>query len=289
MPVNDILTPITRSRTLSRVAVYAVLVGVYSLVPVWKDFSIYSNFADLPAEFHAALTLVLGLLLVFRTNTAYARWWEARTLWGALVNASRNLTCKIYNLTEISDDLTEEIKRRTIAFPYALKDHLRDEPANINTPGFEPHELDAKHIPSQLVGGIYQRLRTAKQAGQIDGDEMRAIDEELKRLLDICGGCERIRKTRIVRSYRVFARQCVFLFLATFPWGISNDFGWWTVIVSVFTAYFMLGLETVAEHVEEPFGYDEDDLDLEGLCRTIHDSIDQIAASEDPHGVTVPT
>jgi putative membrane protein len=70
------------------------------------------------------------------------------------------------------------------------------------------------------------------------------------------------------------------LLLLTFPWGISNDFCWWTVPLTMLTAYFMVGLETVAEHVEEPFGRDEDDLDLDGLCHTIENSVQQIISTE---------
>ncbi len=115
-----------------------------------------------------------------------------------------------------------------------------------------------------------------KASGAIDGDELRVIDAEALRLMDICGACERIQKTRIIRSYRVFARQVVLLFLLTLPWGIVEDFGWWTIPLTAMTAYFMLGLEVVAEHVEEPFGYDDDDLDLEGMCRTIDHSVNEI-------------
>jgi putative membrane protein len=110
----------------------------------------------------------------------------------------------------------------------------------------------------------------------IDGDELRAIDAEALRLMDICGGCERIQRTRVIRSYRVFARQCVVMFLLTLPWGIVEDFGWWTVPMTMLTAYFMLGMEIVAEHVEEPFGYDDDDLDLDSLCRTISQSVSEV-------------
>ena len=79
-----------------------------------------------------------------------------------------------------------------------------------------------------------------------------------------------------MRSYRVFSRQCILLFLLTFPWGIISDFGWWTIPLTTITAYFMIGMEVVAEHVEEPFGIDEDDLDLEGICNTIEHSVKEI-------------
>ena len=138
---------------------------------------------------------------------------------------------------------------------------------------------DAAHPPLALVQQLYDVVGEAKREHRIDGDELRVLDAELLRLMDICGGCERILKTRIVKSYRIFARQCTILFLVTMPWGVANDLRLWTVPLTIITAYFMLGLETVAEHVEEPFGYDEDDLDLEGLCKTIQASVDRVFVS----------
>jgi len=264
-----IITPITRCRTLSRIACSALVMGAYGALPVWKEHSIYHDIGDTPTQIHAALTLVLGWLLVFRTNTAYSRWWEARTLWGGLVNACRNLAAKLSLLVRLPAGELQEVQRLMVAFPYALRDHLRNIALLQKLPGFEADERPVEHIPGFLVEQMYAKLRQWKAAGLIDGDELRVIDEELRRFLDICGGCERIQKTRLARSYRVFARQCVCLFLGTFPWGIVNDFGWWTIPITAITAYFMLGLEVVAEHVEEPFGFDEDDLDLDGLCETI--------------------
>ena len=264
------------SRSLPHVALLAACVGLYAVLPVWKEKSPYHNFGDIPSQIHAALTLVLGWLLVFRTNTAYARWWEARRLWGALVNASRNLAAKVSMLINLPDHHLAAARRDIIAFPYALRDHLREGAELGSLAGYEDSEQTSGHVPGFLVAQRYRAMRTWKHSHWIDGDEMRVIDHDLSRLLDICGGCERIRNTRIVGSYRMFARQCVLLFLLTLPWGIVNDFGWWTIPLTVITAYFMLGLEIVAEHVEEPFGLDEDDLDLDGLCDTIARTVGEI-------------
>jgi putative membrane protein len=271
-----VITPLTRNRTLSRVALYATGMGLYSALPVWNDRFPESDLADVHSEIHAALTLVLGWLLVFRTNTAYSRWWEARTLWGRLVNASRNLAQKVTCLVEIQADHLQRFRRPLLAFPYALRDHLRSEDSLAKVPGYETSTDTPEHIPNYLVSQLYQELRECRRQKLIDGDEMRAIDDEMSELLDICGGCERIYKTRVVTSYRIFARQCVLLYLVTLPWGISNDMGFWTIPMTMIISYFMLGLETVAEHVEEPFGRDEDDLDLDGLCQTIDRSAGEI-------------
>jgi ion channel-forming bestrophin family protein len=275
MPAGN-LTTIARNRTLTRVAGYAVLVGLYAGLPVWKEYSRFRDVGDLPAEIHAALTLVLGWVLVFRTNTSYARWWEARTLWGGLVNSSRNLAIKVADLVRAEDADLVRFRTKIVAFAHALKNHLREESDLRSLPGFEHESDDPAHVPGYLVTRMYERLADWKKAGFIDGDELRVLDEEARRFLDICGGCERIKNTRLARSYRAFARQCVLLFLATFPWGIAHDFQWWTIPLTAITAYFMIGLETVAEHVEEPFGHDVDDLDLEGLCATIERSVCEI-------------
>jgi putative membrane protein len=279
MALRDTLLPFSHSKTLWEVSSVAALFGIYSLLPIWKDHSPYAEIADFPSGLHAALSVVVGWLLVFRTNTAYARWWEARTLWGALVNASRNTSVKLSRLVQLPNEERQQVKRLLSYFPFALRDHLRNE-GNLDDMPEMKDEPTIQHIPSIIIARLYERVKIWKAARWIDGDELRVIDAELARFLDICGACERIQRTPIVRSYRYFTRQCVMLLLLTFPWGISNDFGWWTIPLTMLTAYFMVGLETVAEHVEEPFGRDEDDLDLDGLCLTIEKSVQQIIATD---------
>ena len=275
MALRDTLLPFTHSRTLWEVSSVATVFGLYSLLPIWKEHSPYATVADIPSGLHAAFSVVVGWLLVFRTNTAYARWWEARTLWGALVNVSRNASVKLSRLVQLPTEELQTVRALLTYFPYALRDHLRNE-GNLDDMPEIKNETEIKHIPSIIVARLYERVSHWKNLGWIDGDEMRVIDIDLAKYLDICGACERIQRTPIVRSYRYFTRQCVMLLLLTFPWGIANDFGWWTLPMTMLTAYFMVGLETVAEHVEEPFGRDEDDLDLDGMCLTIENSVQQI-------------
>lgn len=148
MPIQDFVQPIRSSKTLVYVFWLALLAGVYAVIPTASEYSKYHQIFDQPSEIHAALSLVLGWLLVFRTNTAYNRWWEARTLWGALVNASRNLAIKAKNLGNLSDSDRERIQTSLIAFPVALQCHLRDEietklPQGIRTLAGECHARPA--------------------------------------------------------------------------------------------------------------------------------------------------
>lgn len=264
---------------VSRVAIYAVLIGLYATIPAfYESRDRLLLLADVPADIHAALTLVLGWLLVFRTNTSYSRWWEARTLWGGLINTVRNLSLKLVDLIDVPATDLQKIRRILTAFAWSLKDHLRDGASLEDTELFEDISHSPQHVPTYLVSQIYRKLNVWKKSGAIDGQQLIVVDEDLRKLLEIVGGCERIRNTRLARSYRTFARQCVFFYLVTLPWGIVHDFSWWTVPLTAMISYFMLGLEIAAEHTEEPFGQDEDDLDLDALCRVIDSSIDEIFA-----------
>lgn len=276
MKLSELVRPILASQTLVYVSGIATLVGIYALLPIALEYSPYHDMLNTSSDFHAVLSLVLGWLLVFRTNTAYSRWWEARTLWGALVNASRNLAMKMTASGCMTEQERPHVNELIVAFPVALKCHLRNE-VEMHLPDTIRSIVgsDTQHVPQALARKLYHVAWQAKQDGRIDSQELLVLDAELLRLMDICGGCERILKTRIVKSYRVFARQCVLLFLITLPWGLVHDFRIWTFPITIITAYFMLGLETVAEHVEEPFGYDEDDLDLEALCATIGSTVDE--------------
>lgn len=271
------VTEIANSRTLRTVALYAAGVGAYSVIAVWAEApSLNGHAVSLPPDLHAAFTLVLGWLLVFRTNSSYARWWEARQLWGKLVNVSRNMAIKVTDLCKAGDDELNKFRIEIVAFAYGLRDHLRQESQLQNLSGFEDCTDQPSHVPSYLITRMYEEVGSWKANGFIDGDDLIVLDAEARQFLDICGGCERIRNTRVVRSYRTFARQCVGLYLITFPWSVADTCRWWTVPLTAIVAYFMLGLETVAEHVEEPFGYDEDDLDLDTLCRTIEVTVQEV-------------
>ena len=280
MIIRDIFAPLAFSRTLLQVSSLASVVGIYSTLAVWMEASSFSDIGYMPSQFHAALSLTLSCLLVFRTNSAYSRWWEARTLWGILINASRNFSIKLTCLIRLSEHEMQFLQTRIIEFPTALMSHLRIASPPNSGPRTEGGSSDGNHRPSIVVQQLYDWLATQKANGRLDGDAMRIIDVELAKFLEVCGGCERIARTPMVRSYRVFARQCILLFLLTLPWGIVSDFHWWTIPLATITAYFMIGMEVVAEHVEEPFGLDEDDLDLNGLCNTIKCSVQEIFACE---------
>jgi putative membrane protein len=278
VPLKDFVEPIRSSKTLGHVFWLAVLASVYSMLAVGWELSHFGDTSTVSSKVHGVLSVVLGLLLVFRTNTAYNRWWEARTLWGTLVNTMRNLSVKFCTLGSFTGEEKQAARELLIHFPVSLRCHLRNEIGSKCPADTRALDATAQHLPLAIAQQLYRIVGDAKRAGRLEPCELRVFDADLARIMDVCGGCERILKTRIVKSYRVFARQCVLIFVATLPWGVAHEFTVATIPITFLATYFMLGLETVAEHVEEPFGYDEDDLDLESLCETIAASVSEVFA-----------
>jgi ion channel-forming bestrophin family protein len=275
-----VLTQFHRAPIFGRISLAVGLLGAYAVLVVVIDRLALGDFINIHATFHALLGLVLGMLLVFRTNTAYERWWEGRKLWGQLVNDSRNLAIKVQTCVQADEAEKQDLARHLIAFAYALKEHLRRGVKLQDLDTFQAHEAQPAHVPVWLVKGIFERLEDWRQRELLGGFELLFLDRQASGLLDVCGGCERIRRTPLAKSYRWFVRQLIAVYLITLPWGLIEDFGVWTVPTVVLIGYFMIGIETIAADIEEPFGTDADDLRLDDLCRGIDASVREIMTAQ---------
>jgi ion channel-forming bestrophin family protein len=220
--------------------------------------------------------LALGFLIGFRNNHAYERWWEARKLWGQLINENRNLCLKIRSLIAIDVVDRDEIGRLLIAFAEALKDHLRRRDAPDEQPAPAIIRPSWTHGPSRVAGELFDLVTRCQREGRIDGWGMLWLDDQLKCLMDICGACERIRNTPLSSSYRALLRHGMAIYLVIAPFYLIDDTGIYGFPMFVMAAYFLLGIELVAEEVEEPFGPGGDNLPLERYCETIATSVQEI-------------
>ncbi|MFM8216566.1 MAG: bestrophin family ion channel, partial [Pirellula sp.] len=200
MPIKDTVYPLFKSRTLMTIGSVALAMGLYSLLPILKEYSKYADIGDTPSDLHAALSLVLGWLLVFRTNAAYARWWEARTLWGSLINCCRNLAIKIQEFfPDLSSEERRFLSRHLSEFPKALTYHLRKQ--KYSGPAFQG--ATPVHVPLAISQDVYRWINNRLVDKSMDRGLLRVFDCEASKLMDICGACERIAKTPMVRSYRI--------------------------------------------------------------------------------------
>lgn len=225
---------------------------------------------------HNMLGFVISLLLVFRTNTAYDRWWEGRKMWGSLVNNSRNLSIKLAVFLKHSED--KAIMRRLIpAYAQVLSQHLKNK--DINHELFDDFTLSQSHYahkPNQIAKNIIDKLNEFYTDGKISGDQLIVLNAELQSFTDICGACERIKNTPIPYSYSAFIKKFIFAYVLTLPFGYVFQLGYYVIPVVVFIFYVLASLELIAEEIEDPFGTDANDLPTERIAENIGKNVEEL-------------
>jgi putative membrane protein len=230
---------------------------------------------------HTFVGIVLGLVLVFRTNTAYDRWWEGRRLLGSLTNCSRNLAIKLNAILPIHDDDSRSFFAQTIPnFFFAAKEHLRDgvKPEQLQLEGMPYAAMigQVRHVPSMLATHLQAKLHEMLHAGLIQGEQYRVLSDDVNIMIDVMGGCERIQKTPIPISYSVYIKKVIFIYLITMPFSTISSLGYFTIPVVIFTTYVMAGIELLAEEIEDPFGLDPNDLDSDGMAAGVRSQVQEM-------------
>lgn len=255
------------------IGVYSGVIG-YLEVEYWKlaDTSYVKNITIM----HGMLGFVISLLLVFRTNTAYDRWWEGRKMWGALVNNSRNFAIKLSTI--LRDEKDRKYFRKMIpGYASILHNHLKDEETSQQL--FDGVDLDIdhhKHKPNQVAKMLFQKINDLYDSKKITGDQLIILNEEVKSFTDICGACERIKNTPIPYSYSAFLKKFIFFYVMTLPFGYSFNLGYYVVPVVVFIFYVLASLELIAEEIEDPFGSDENDLPTHKIAENIKKHVEEL-------------
>lgn len=273
-----------KSDTFRKLAPMLVVISVYSAVIAFLELEFWqladsSRVKNIPLM-HTMVGFAISMLLVFRTNTAYDRWWEARKFWGQLTNNSRNLALKIAALTEQENSDAARFFRQMIpAYAFALHQHLRKN-------GFDEARLRAieplgdldfeKHVPNQIARRMYGKIAQMSRDGALSGEQMLFLNPELQSFTDICGACERIKNTPIPYSYSAFIKKFIFIYIMTLPFGYVFQLGYFVVPVVAFVFYVLASLEIIAEEIEDPFGDDENDVPTDVLAENIGRHIAEI-------------
>ncbi|HEY8958141.1 bestrophin family protein [Chitinophaga sp.] len=269
---------IHKADTVRKLFPMFIALSIYSAIIAWLELEVWklSEKSELKniTLMYGLLGFVISLLLVFRTNTAYDRWWEGRRLWGSLVNSSRNLAIKIQAMLPAENKADREFFKVMIPnFAYSLKNHLRktyihEEMEAI--PGQGPLHTDiSKHVPNQLSQLIVSRTMELYRNGQLTGDQLILLNNELQSFADVCGACERIRNTPIPFSYSVFIKKFIFFYVMSMPFGYVFSLGYLIIPMIVFVFFVLASLELIAEEIEDPFGKDANDLPLDNICSNI--------------------
>jgi ion channel-forming bestrophin family protein len=269
------------ARVLTCMAWAVAVVTVYELIDYFWDVKV-----GIPSTAHALIGVALGLLLVFRTNSSYDRFWEARKLWGGIVNETRNLARAAVTVLPDSPDIVRGIIFWTMAFPHASMHLLRGGvgigPSFSQLPPAQVAEtLKANHIPLAVAQRISTELNAARQQGLISDYVQMTLDQNVQLLIDYLGGCERIRKTPMPFSYMVHLRRAIIIYCFTLPFALLDSYGWWTILVVLLVSYLMYGIEEIGVEIEDPFGRDDNDLPLERFCATIDENLRDLVPPAD--------
>lgn len=267
----------TLTPTLFFMAVYSTVI-CYLYLDYFKfpDITFHPSIA-----MHSLLGIVLGLFLVFRTNSAYDRWWEGRRLWGSMVNSTRNLALKLNAYVSREDHEERDWFAKMIPnFVYATKEGLR---SGVQLAELQPvsgefiEDLKKyKHKPNRISALLYDKVNQLYKRGAISGDQLINLDKELKDLIDIMGACERIRNTPIPYSYMMYIKKFIFIYIITLPFGFLTDSGYFTILIVLLVTFVLMSVELIAEEIEDPFGRDPNDLPTDQLADKIRQDVGEI-------------
>jgi putative membrane protein len=238
-----------------------------------------------PSVAHTLLGVALGLLLVFRTNASYDRWWEGRRMLGMIVNRSRDLArqTKAY----VADPTDRADLSRWVRASYALAcQHLRRERdlgalGDLLTAGERAALEPATCRPVVALAWISARLAAIASSGGLSEQRLAVMDANLTSFLDSFGAAERIVKTPVPFAYAQHIKTFLMLFCATLPFVIVDSMGWATPAVAAAIAFALFGIEEIAVEIEDPFGYDPNDLPLDRIGATIDGDLTSLLASAD--------
>ncbi|WP_020606137.1 bestrophin family protein [Spirosoma spitsbergense] len=276
--------------TARRLVRRLIIVFIYVLVITVVELNYVDlRLKDTPASFWGAMGILLSLLLIFRTNTAYDRFYEGRRTWGVLVNNCRNLAI-YFNAVFPADDTENRLFfARTIAnFPFALRNHLRDvktlddlEETEEMPENQSLEEFD--HKPAGVSSQLRIRTETLYRKGYLSNSQHINVNGYLTTLMDVCGICERIKSTPIPFSYQLFIRLFILLYVAVLPFTVIDFYGYLTIPAVVLTSYILVGLEMIGEEIEDPFGLERNDLPLSQLSQLIRVNVHDILQIPLPH------
>jgi putative membrane protein len=242
---------------------------------------------NIPIAVPTILGTIISLLLAFKSNQAYDRWWEARTVWGAIVNDSRSLIRQIIafykdpDFSVAANDFKERFAKRQAAWCYALAQSLRGkDPIKPIKTLLTEEEMrfvsNHKHVPNAILMLHAKDLKKAKEQGKLDSYQQVEIDNTLTRLCDSMGKCERIKNTIFPTTYSMYIRFTLCLFVILLPFGLTDYLGWLQipVVATIGAACFLI--EKMAIQLQDPFENRPTDTPMISISNNIENNLMQM-------------
>ncbi len=257
---------------------------VFDITIAWLYSFAGMTWLSLPALPLSMIGGALSVFLAFRNNSAYDRWWEARSLWGALVNTARTFSRQVLTLVD-EDPVETDTTRRSlvelqIGYVHALRCHLRRQNP---FPEFErtlPTDVvqylrQQKNVPAGMLFLKAQLLRRLYDQGRLDSFRLTTIDKSLTDLCNVQGACERIKNTPLPRQYDYFPRVLIGIYCILLPFGLVEGMKMLTPIASTLVSFIFIALDTVGRDVEDPFENTVHDTPMSTLTRNIEINLRQ--------------
>ena len=284
-PVGLKLFLILRGSVLQRIRNTLLINIVFAIIITLVHGSLFDlKITVTPIPF-TLIGLPLAIFLGFRNNTAYARYWEGRKLWGEVLIGIRTLTRQCQSLITIatdasSDDVRVRMVRRSVAFAHTLRVQLRslyqDNAAQTWLSAPEWRRLQILPLNQRCDALLLDMGRDLSQCVQQKGVDpclAAVMDNNLTRLTAAAASCERILHTPMPFSYSLLLHRTAYLYCFLLPFGLVDSLGFMTPFVVAIVAYTFFGLDALGDEIEEPFGEDANDLPLSAMCRAIEISL----------------
>ncbi|MCV9927056.1 hypothetical protein OIU83_05310 [Flavobacterium sp. LS1R49] len=272
---------------LGKIKVELFLVTTYAIL-----FEIFHHYflnisVDIPIAVPTIIGTIISLLLAFKSNQAYDRWWEARIIWGSIVNESRTLVRQVITFYKDPDfsvqanDFKEKFAKRQIAWCYSLGQSLRNKDAIKPIKSFLSEEelrfvKNHQHIPNAILMLHARDLRNASQEEKLNVFQQVEIDNTLTRLCDAMGKCERIKNTIFPTTYSMYIRFTLCLFILLLPFGLNSMLSWFAIplIITIGAAFFLI--EKMAIHLQDPFENRPTDTPVTAISNVIEKNLMQM-------------
>jgi putative membrane protein len=266
-----------------------LLLLIYSSV-IYVLYS-YTNYDDIaiPISVPTVLGTAISILLGFRTGSAYDRWWEARKIWGSIINDSRTLvrqaTAFISEQNKVAD--VKIIAQRQIAWCYSLKNSLRglEQPLEVKSylDNREFSEVNKQmNVSNAILAKHDEQLASIFRQGNIDSFHFAIIDQTLKGLCDHMGKAERIKNTVFPMQYSSITRWTILLFLIILPFGMVKTVGSFVIPITLIVGFFFYLIHIIAHYLQDPFENREADIPMTSICRTIEINLLEMIGEEEP-------
>ena len=256
------------------------------------SYDLWADHLDFPNIPLAIFGTLLAILLGFRVNNAYQRWWEARKLWGKIVNDSRSVSRMFISfLGKSHPNIASQMVKRQIGYCWSLRNHLRGLPKEQDlAQHFDPEELDRHlkrvNVPNAIMCENSLVAADLERAGELTPFQQQLLEDRFSLFLDSQGGCERIKKTVFPYDYRFYTTFFVHVFSTIFPFIIVDEADWQTIPWTVFFGFALSSIDHLAKAIENPFENRVNDTAMNAISRTIEiDLLQMLKEQEIPEPV----